>query len=68
MSKIPADDVLERLYNLRTRESDQLRTVLELYDMETHQKISKLDYQKLKTMVKRSIYQKLRLRNLTPEM
>ena len=64
MSKIPSDDVLESLYKLRIRESDQLKTVLELYDMEIHQKISKPDYQKLNTMVKRSIDQKLlRLRN-----
>ena len=32
MSKIPSDDVLESLYKLRIRESDQLRSVLELYD------------------------------------
>ena len=37
--------------------------VLELYDMEIHQKMSVPNYQKLKTMVKRSIDQKLRLRN-----
>ena len=49
--------------NLSMRESDQLKTVLELYVMETHQKISMPDYQKLKTMVKRTIEQKLRLRN-----
>ena len=63
MTKIPPDDVLESLYKLRTRESDQLKTVLELYDMEIHQKISMPNYQKMKTMVKRSIDQKLRLRN-----
>ena len=38
MIKIPSDDVLESLYKLRIRESDQLKTVLELYDMEIHQK------------------------------
>ena len=38
MSKIPSDNVLESLYKLRIRESDQLETVLELYDMEIHQK------------------------------
>ena len=32
--QIPSDDVLESLYNLRIRESEQLKTVLELYDME----------------------------------
>ena len=62
MSNIPSDDILESLYKLRIRESAQLKTVLELYDMEIHQKISMPNYQKLKTMVKRSIDQKLRLR------
>ena len=38
MTKIPPDDDLESLYKLRIRESDQLKTVLELYDMEIHQK------------------------------
>ena len=60
MTKIPPDDILESLYKLRIRESDQLKTVLELYDMEIHQKISMPDYQRLKTMVKRSNDQKLR--------
>ena len=63
MSKIPFKDVLESLYNLRIREPDQLKTVLELYEMEIHQKISMPNYQKLKTTVKRSIDQKPRLRN-----
>ena len=45
------------------RESVQLKTELELYDMEVHQKISMPNCQKLKTMVKRSIDQKLRVRN-----
>ena len=62
VTKIPPD-VLESLYKLRIRESDQLNTVLDLYDVE-NQKISRPDYQKLKTMVKRSTDQKLRLRNL----
>ena len=38
MTKIPPDDILEGLYKLRIRESEKLRTVLELYDLETHQK------------------------------
>ena len=63
MSKIPSDDILEILYKLRIPESAQHKTVLELYDMDIHQKISAPNYQKLKTMVKRSIDQKLRLRN-----
>ena len=62
MSKIPSDDILESLCKLEY-ESEQLKTVLELYDMEIHQKISMPKYQRLKTMVRRSIGQKLRLRN-----
>ena len=63
MSKIPSDDVLESLKKFRERLSDQLNTVLELYDMEFHQKISMPNYQMLKTMVRKSMDQKLRLRN-----
>ena len=47
-TKLPSDDVLESLYKLRIRESEQLKTVLELYDMAIHQKISMPDCQKLK--------------------
>ena len=63
MSKIPSIDVLESLYKLRIRESVQLKTVLEFYEMEIHQKISMAYYQKLKTMVKRRKDQIFRLRN-----
>ena len=38
MTQIPSDDILESLYNLRIRESEKLKTVLELYNMEIHQK------------------------------
>ena len=55
MTRIPSGHFLESLYKLRTRESDQLKTVLELYDMEIHQKMSMPSYQRLKSMVKRSI-------------
>ena len=53
---------------MRIRESAQLKTVLELYDMEFHQKISVPNYQKLKTMVKRSIDQNFDYETLTPGM
>ena len=33
MTKIPHDDILEGLYKLRIRESEKLKTVLELYDL-----------------------------------
>ena len=38
MTKIPPDDILEGLYKLRIRESEKRKTVLELYNMEIHQK------------------------------
>ena len=60
MSKVPSNDVLESLYKFRIHESDHIKTVLELYDMEIHQKISMPNNQKLKTMATRSIDQKLR--------
>ena len=63
VSKIPSDDILGSLYKLRTPKSAQLKTVLELYDMEIHQKKAMHNSQKLKTMVKRSTDQKLRSRN-----
>ena len=63
MSKIPSNEILENLYKLRIREFDQLKTVLELYDMEIHQKISVPTCQKLITMVMGSTDQKLRSRN-----
>ena len=57
MTKIPHDDILEGSYKLRIRESEKLNTVLELYDLEIHQKKIGPDYHRLKTVVKRSIEQ-----------
>ena len=63
MTKIPSDDILEGLYKLRIRESEKLKTALELYNMEIHQKKAGPDYHRSKTMVKRSIEQNLRIKN-----
>ena len=63
MTKIPPDDILEGLYKLRIRESEKLKTVLELYDLEVHQKKLGPDYHRLKTMVNRSIEQEIRNKN-----
>ena len=68
MSKIPPDDILEGLYKLRIRESEKLKTVLELYDLETRQKKLGPDYYRLKTVVKRSIEQEIRNKNFGSEM
>ena len=63
MTKIPPDDILEGFYKLRIRESEKLKTVLELYDLEIHQKKIGPDYHRLKTMVKRSVEQDFRNEN-----
>ena len=63
MTKILPDDILEGLYKLRIRVSEKLKTVLELFDLETHQKKLEPDYHRLKTVVKRSIEQEIRDKN-----
>ena len=63
MTKIPSDDIMEGLYKLRIRESDKLKTVLELYDLEIHQKKLGPDCHRQKTVVKRSIEQEIRNKN-----
>ena len=63
VTQIPSDDILEGLYKLRIRESEKLKTVLELYDLEIHQKKLGPDYHSLKTMVKRSIEPNIRNKN-----
>ena len=63
MTKIQPDDILEGLHKLRKRESEKLKTVLELYDLETRQKKLGPDSHRLKTMVKRSIEQEIRNKN-----
>ena len=63
MTQIPSDEILESLYKLGIRESEKLKTVLELYNMEIHQKKAGHDYHRLKTMVKRSIEQNFRMKN-----
>ena len=68
MSKIPSEEILESLFKLRIRESDQLKTVFEICT--TWRFIRRYEFptlEKLKTMEKRSFYQKLRLRNLDAE-
>ena len=50
MTNIPSGDNLGSLYKLRIRESEKLKTVLELYNMESHQKKARPDYHRLKTM------------------
>ena len=68
MTKIPPDDILEWLYKLRIRESEKLQTVLELYDLEIHQKKLEPDYHRLKTMWGEVLSRKFEMRILVPEV
>ena len=63
MTQIPSDEMLESLYKLRIRESEKLKTVMELYNMEIHQKEAGPDDHGLKTKVNRRIEQNLRVKN-----
>ena len=63
VTQIPSDDILEGLYKLRIRESEKLKTVLELYNAEIHQKKARPDHHRWKTMVQGSIEQNLRIKN-----
>ena len=58
MEQFPPDDILESLYK-----SGNLKTLLELYNLEIHQKKAKRYYLRLKTIVKRSIEHDLRTTN-----
>ena len=64
MTQILSDDILESLYQLRIRESEKLKTLLELYNMEIHQKKAGYDDHRLKIIVKRSIEQNFRMKNI----
>ena len=57
-SEVLHGGILECLCRMRARESDQLSTVLAMYEQEITQDQSQPSYQKLKTMVKRHINQK----------
>ena len=58
--KFPQTTFLERLYKMRERESDQLKTVLAIFEQEINQHISQPYHQKLK----RCMDQKTRARNI----
>ena len=64
MTKIPSDDILEGLFKMRIRESEKLKTVLELYKME---KKAEPGFHRLLTMVKWSMEQNLCVKNFEPE-
>ena len=53
---------------IRIREPAKLKTVLELYDLEIHQKKLGSDYHRLKTIVKKVSGKTYEVRILAPEM
>ena len=59
----PKSHLMTSWKDLRIRECEKLKTVLELYDLEIHQKKLGPDYHRLKTMVKRIIEQDIRSKN-----
>ena len=59
MEQLPPDDILESLYKLRIRESEKIKTVLEVYNLEIHHKKAKLDHHRLMAMVQRNILSKI---------
>ena len=65
ISEVPNDSILGSLFQMRIRESDQLKTVLAMYDEEINQDRSKPTCQKLKkTTEKRHFDQKIWTRNV----
>ena len=68
MTKIPSDDILEGLYKQRIRESEKLKTVLELNDLEIHQKKAGPHYRRLKNDGEKEVSSKIyEMRILRPE-
>ena len=59
-SEVPNDKILESLCKMRLRETDQLQIVLAMNEQEINQDRSRPSCEKLKTMVKRCIDQKIR--------
>ena len=68
MTKIPHDDILEGLCKLRIRESEKLKTVLELYDLEIHQKKLGPDHHRLKLWWREVSSKKFEIRILGAEL
>ena len=64
MTKIPPDEILKRIVQIKNTSVWKTQDRMELYDLETHQKKLGPDYHRLKTMVKRSIEQEIRNKNL----
>ena len=61
--EVPPDCILESLYKKGIRESDQLKTVLALYDQDILQKVMPSSYQRLKTTVKKILDHNVRAVN-----
>ena len=63
LNKIIQNTRFKKKVSLEEVKAQKLKTVLDLYTMEIHQKKSELDYHRLKTMVKTSIEHIFRMKN-----
>ena len=59
MEQFSPDDILESLYKLGIRESEEINIVLDLYNLEFCQTKAKPDSHRLKTMVKKKVLSKI---------
>ena len=64
IKEIPQDNVLESLCKMRTRDSEQLKTILALSDQDIEQKEIPPSYQRLKIMAEKFLDQKIWHRNV----
>ena len=53
--EMPQDNALENLYKTRLHDSEQLKTVLTLYDQDFEQKDGRPSYQRLNIMAKKFV-------------
>ena len=61
--EVPSDNIVESLYKMQKRVSDQLKTELAWYEQDVDQKNMPPSYQSLKTIVKKFLDQKMRARS-----
>ena len=68
IEEMPQDHIVESLHKRRIRDSEQLKTILALYDQDNEQKKAQPSCSRLKNMVKKFLDQKVsKSENLRPE-
>ena len=64
--EMPSDSILESLYRTQLKKSEELKTVLAMYDMELLQYDTNQSYQRSKTVFEKSLITSRKLATLTP--